>query len=182
MMNAEGMPSVAGRSTTGRANPPAQSVLLFGPQPPQRSREAEDEREASGGSGEKIAWTLDEIVMLHGVLFDDCVAKLADPETPLDEVLDCLRWILSERGKESAPFSFVSTLKLYQRPHARFVREAIQAGLARYLRARLTRYPPWVAEAFWSDPDWFAEELERNPQWVNETLRRHSRDGDLFAA
>jgi hypothetical protein len=62
------------------------------------------------------------------------------------------------------------------------VREAIEVGLARYLEARLTRYPPWVAEAFWSDPDWFAEELERNPQWVNEALRRHSRDGDLFAA
>ena len=182
MMNAEGMQSVAGRSKTVLANPSAQSVLLFGLQPVQRACDAEDEREASGESGEKIAWTLEEIVMLHGVLFDDCVAKLADPETPLDEVLDCLRWIFSERDKESAPFSFVSTLKLYQRPHARFVREAIQTGLARYLRARLTRYPPWVAEAFWSDPDWFAQELERNPQWVNETLRRHSRDGDLFAA
>ena len=182
MMNTEAMSPAAGGSTMGRANPPAQAVLSFGLQPAQRSREAEDEREASGESGEKIAWTLDEIVMLHGVLFDSCVETLADPETPLDEVLDCLRWIFSEPGKETAPFSFVSTLKLYQRPHARFVQEAIQTGLTRYLSARLGRYPSWVAEAFWSDPDWFAEELERNPQWVNESLRRYSRDGDLFAA
>ena len=182
MMNTEVVPSVAGRSTMRRAVPPAQSALFAGTQLTPRSGETEYERSASSESDEKIAWTLDEIVTLHGVLFDSCVETLADPETPLDEVLDCLRWIFSEPGKETAPFSFVSTLKLYQRPHARFVQEAIQAGLARYLSARLGRYPPWVAEAFWSDPDWFAEELERNPQWVNETLRRYSRDGDLFAA
>jgi len=129
-----------------------------------------------------VAWAHDEIAMLHGVLFDTCVEKLADPETPLDEVLDCLRWIFSAPDKETAPFSFMSTLRLYQRPHARYVREALQTGVVRYLQARLTRYPPWVAAVFWSDPDWFASELERNPQWVNEGLRRRSRSGDLFAA
>ena len=182
MMNTRDITAVALRPSMREAAVPTQWALFSGTQLVPLSSEMEDEHGASDESDEKIAWTLEEIVMLHGVLFDDCVAKLADPETPLDEVLDCLRWIFSEPGREMAPFSFVSTLKLYQRPHARFVREAIHAGLARYLRARLTRYPPWVAEAFWSDPDWFAEELERNPQCVNETLRRHSRDGDLFAA
>ena len=85
-------------------------------------------------------------------------------------------------GQENLAFSFATTLKLYQRPHARNVREAIQAGLKRYLSERLARYPAWVAEAFWSDPDRFAEELERNPQWINERLRRVAHDGDLFAA
>lgn len=182
MMNTQDMPLAAVRPSARRDAMPGQSVLFAGAQWVPLSSETESEREVDCELDEKIAWTHEEIVMLHGILFDTCVEKLDDPETPLDEVLDCLRWIFSEPGKERAPFSFVSTLKLYQRPHARFVREAIQAGLARYLKARLTRYPPWVAEAFWSDPDWFAEELERNPQWINEILRRHSRDGDLFAA
>jgi hypothetical protein len=182
MMNTQDISAVAMRPSLREAAMPTQSALFSGTQLMALSSETEDEREVGGDSDERIAWTHDEIVMLHGILFDTCVEKLADPETPLDEVLDCLRWIFSEPGKDAAPFSFVRTLKLYQRLHARFVREAIQAGLARYLEARLTRYPPWVAGAFWSDPDCFAEELERNPQWVNETLRRHSRDGDLIAA
>ena len=182
MMNTQDRPLAAVRPSTRRDAMPGQTVLFAGAQRVPRSSGAESEREVERELDEKIAWTHEEIVMLHAILFDTCVEKLNDPETPLDEVLDCLRWIFSEPGKELSPFSFVSTLKLYQRPHARFVREAIQAGLARYLKARLTRYPPWVAQAFWSDPDWFSGELERNPQWVNETLRRHSRGGDLFAA
>ena len=104
------------------------------------------------------------------------------PETPLGEVIDCLRWIFSEPHRETEAFSFSTTLKLYQRPHGRRVREAIRVGLKRYLSERLARYPAWVAEAFWSDPDRFAEELERNPQWINERVRRVAHDGDLFAA
>ena len=131
---------------------------------------------------EPVAWTQEEIVMLHGILFDTCVDKLIDPETPLDEVVDWLRWIFSERGKEAQAFSFSNALKLYQRPPARFIREALQHGLRRYLSERLARYPAWVAEAFWSDPDRFANELDRNPQGINEALRRVARSGDLFAA
>ena len=175
MMSSQEVTSLAARRSICPAAL-ASELPLFA----QASSEAEDGRDC-GGAEERIAWTDEEIVQLHGILFDTCIETLHDSETPLDEVLDCLRWIFSAPGKEGEPFSFAATLKLYGRPHARFVREAIQAGLARYLKARLARYPAWVAEAFWSDPDWFAEELERNPQWVNETLRRHSRDGDLFA-
>ena len=135
-----------------------------------------------GDGEEPVAWTQEEIVMLHGILFDTCVDKLNDPETPLDEVVDWLRWIFSERGKETQAFSFANTLALYQRPPARFVREALQRGLQRYLSERLARYPAWVADAFWSDPDRFVDELDRNPQGINEALRRVARSGDLFAA
>lgn len=175
----------AAQQGVGRVPTPTQSALFAGAHPSWpafRSSDAEGECELSNGSEEKIAWTQQEVVMLHGILFDTCVEKLDDPETPLDEVIDCLRWIFSEPGKEANAFSFANTLRLYQRPQAWRVREAIQVGLARYLNGRFTRYPAWVTEAFWSDPDWFAEELERNPQWVNEALRRRSRDGDLFAA
>ena len=130
---------------------------------------------------EKIAWTQEEVVMLHGILFDTCVERLNDPATPLDEVVDCLRWIFSDRSKETQAFSFSNTMSLYQRPPARYLREVMQTGLKGYLTERLTRYPAWVGEAFWSDPDRFADELERNPQWINERVRRVSRDGDLFA-
>ena len=147
-----------------------------------RASDAADEGSLAEGTEERIAWTQEELVMLHGILFDTCVERLNDPETPLDEVVDCLRWIFSDRSKEAQPFSFSNTMRLYQRPHARYVREVLQTGLKGYLTERLTRYPAWVSEAFWSDPDRFADELERNPQWINERVRRLARDGDLFAA
>ena len=163
----------------------AQETVVLRPRPSRstvRGSEAVDEGTLGKGCDEKSVWTHEEVVMLHGILFDTCVEQLGDPETPLDQVIDCLRWIFSEPARESQAFSFSTTLKLYQRPHARNVRAAIQGGLKRYLNERLARYPAWVAEAFWSDPDRFAEELERNPQWINERLRRVAHDGDLFAA
>ena len=175
----------AARHPVGRIPTPAQSALFAGLRSSRSalpSSDTDGERELDGDSEEKITWTQKEIVMLHGILFDTCVERLHDPETPLDEVIDCLRWIFSEPRREANAFSFSNTLRLYQRPQAWCVREAIQVGLANYLNERLTRYPAWVAEAFWSDPDRFADELERNPQWVNEALRRRARDGDLFAA
>jgi hypothetical protein len=147
-----------------------------------RASDTADECGLADHTEERIAWTQEEVVMLHGILFDTCVERLNDLETPLDEVVDCLRWIFSDRSKEAQPFSFSNTMRLYQRPHARYVREVLQTGLKGYLTERLTRYPAWVSEAFWSDPDRFADELERNPQWINERVRRLARDGDLFAA
>ena len=147
-----------------------------------RASDAQDAGSLAEGTEERITWTQEEVVMLHGILFDTCVERLNDPETPLDEVVDCLRWIFSDRSKEAQPFSFSNTMRLYQRPHARYVREVLQTGLKGYLTERLTPYPAWVSEAFWSDPDRFADELERNPQWINERVRRLARDGDLFAA
>lgn len=129
--------------------------------------DAEGECSAAGYHG---SWTQEEIVMLHGILFDTCVDKLTDPKTPLDEVIDCLRWIFSDAGKEARPFSFSNTLRLYQRPQAHALREAIQRGLKSFLSRRLRRYPPWVAAAFWSDPDRFADDLESDPQWGNRAL------------
>jgi hypothetical protein len=130
-----------------------------------------------------LHWELGEadLIKLHGVLFDVCEEKLRDPETPLDEVFDCLRWIFSERGKEHLAFSFTNTLKLHERPHPREIRGRIQEGLRAYLARRLARYPAWVAQAFWRDPDRFADTLERNPQWINERLRQQARERDLFA-
>lgn len=175
---------VAGRGSSGLPTPAQETLFVreWLPRSTLRASKAVDECSPGGGPEETIAWTHEEVVMLHGILFDTCVEQLGDPDTPLDEVIDCLRWIFSKPSKEAKAFSFSTTLKLYQRPHAGNVREAIQVGLKRYLSERLERYPAWVAEAFWSDPDRFAEELERNPQWINERVRRVAHNGDLFVA
>jgi hypothetical protein len=173
----------AARHAIARTPTPAQSALFAGLRPPRSAtRLSATDGECDYGSGDKIAWTHDEIVMLHAVLFDTCVERLNDPETPLDEVIDCLRWIFSEPRREGNAFSFSNTLRLYQRPQAWRVREAIQGGLTKYLNERFTRYPAWVGDAFWRDPDRFADELERTPQRVSEALRRRARDEDRFAA
>jgi hypothetical protein len=144
--------------------------------------QAGEAAEQGDSAEERVEWTEDEIVMLHGILFDTCEEKLRDPETPLDEVLDWLRWIFSEPAKEARAFSFANCLKLYQRPNARALRDDIREGLHGYLGMRLLRYPSWVAEAFWQDPERVGEQLERNPQWINETLSAQAKEGDLFAA
>jgi hypothetical protein len=173
----------AARHAITRVPTPAQSALVTGLRPSaSATRSCAADGECEQHSEAKIAWTHDEIVMLHAVLFDTCVERLNDPETPLDEVIDCLRWIFSEPRREGNAFSFSNTLRLYQRPQAGHVREAIQVGLARYLDERFKRYPAWVGDAFWRDPDRFADELERTPQRVSEALRRRTRDGDRIAA
>lgn len=169
----------------GSGAPPAAQSTLFRRErlAPSAARTSDVAGECSlaDSAEERIVWTAEEVVMLHGILFDTCVERLSDAETPLDEVVDCLRWIFSDRNKETQAFSFSNTMRLYQRPHPCHVREVMQAGLKGYLTERLRRYPQWVAKAFWSDPDRLADELERNPQWIQERVRRVARDGDIFA-
>ncbi|MET3135187.1 hypothetical protein AAKU55_005495, partial [Oxalobacteraceae bacterium GrIS 1.11] len=56
-------------------------------------------------------WDEEDIVFLHWRLLKE-VGGLGDPATPLEEKLDTLRWIFTEREKESLPFSFVNCLKV----------------------------------------------------------------------
>jgi len=58
-----------------------------------------------------IEWTVDEIVRLHGWLLEDC-GKIADPKTPMDEVLEILLWMFTEPEKDGRPFSFATCLRL----------------------------------------------------------------------
>lgn len=135
-----------------------------------------------------IEWTDDTIVRLHFMLLDDC-EKLADPEAPLEEKLEVLRWIYTDPEKDDAPFSFANCLKLFGRPtdptQGSFgpeeVREGLRGHLLGWIRESLERYPLWVREAFLSNPDHVSELLARNPQRINEEVRRRSAQGDLFA-
>ena len=138
-----------------------------------------------------VEWSEDDIVFLHWRLLQE-VRHLADPATPLEEKLDTLRWVFTEREKDAAPFSFVSCLRvvgcspLSPIPYcglvdAEEVRERIRHGLQAWLHATLARYPDWVREAVATHPEWVEARLTRNPQWINEQLKQMSVQGDLFA-
>lgn len=138
-----------------------------------------------------VTWTEEDIVLLHWRLLQ-AVAELGDPATPLEDKLDMLRWIFTERDKESRPFSFASCIQVVScsplsplpylgQVDADTVRDAIRGQLKAWLQATLARYPAWVREAVRRHPEWIARHLARNPQWLNQQLRQRARQGDLFA-
>ena len=138
-----------------------------------------------------VEWDEEDIVFLHWRLLKE-VSDLRDPETPLEEKLDTLRWIFTEREKESRPFSFVNCLKvvgcspLSPTPYfglvdAEEIRDAIRCQVKSWLNATLNRYPAWVRDAVLSHPEWVESRLAKNPQWINEQIKKQSVQGDLFA-
>lgn len=154
----------------------------------------QDELGAEGSDGSPYstseAWSEDDIVLLHWRLLQE-VRHLADPATPLEEKLDTLRWVFTEREKDGLPFSFVNCLRVVGCSplsptaycglvDAEEVREQIRHSVRPWLRATLARYPDWVREAVATHPEWVEARLTRNPQWINEQLRQMSVQGDLF--
>ena len=138
-----------------------------------------------------VEWSEEDIVLLHWRLLKE-IGRLADPETPLEEKLDTLRWVFTEREKDAAPFSFVSCLRVVGCSplspiaycglvDAEEVRDRIRNGLKTWLNATLERYPDWVRSAVAGNPEWVEARLTRNPQWINEQLKQMSVQGDLFA-
>ena len=138
-----------------------------------------------------VEWSEEDIVFLHWRLLKE-VGDLPDPETPLEEKLNTLRWVFTERDKESRPFSFVNCLNvvgcspLSPAPYfglvdAEEIREAIRYQVKAWLNATLERYPSWVREAVFKNPEWVEARLEKNPQWINEQVKKHTVQGDLFA-
>ena len=138
-----------------------------------------------------VEWSEEDIVFLHWRLLKE-VGDLRDPETPLEEKLDTLRWIFSEREKESRPFSFVNCLKVvgcsplspapyFGHVDAEEIRDSIRYQVKAWLNATLERYPAWVREAVLKNPEWVESRLEKNPQWINEQVKKHTVQGDLFA-
>jgi hypothetical protein len=128
---------------------------------------------------------------LHWRLLKD-VSRLADPEAPLEEKFDTLRWVFTEREKDGKPFSFVWCLRvvgcspLSPAPYvglvdAEEIRDHLRIACKHWLRDTLKRYPSWVREAVARHPEWVAARLARNPQWINEEVKRISAEGDLSA-
>lgn len=140
---------------------------------------------------ETAEWDEESIVFLHWRLLKD-IGDLCNPDTPLEEKLDTLRWIFTERDKESLPFSFVNCLKvvgcspLSPMPYfglvdAEEIRDAIRCQVKAWLITTLARYPIWVREAVLNHPGWVERQLASNPQWINEQVKKQTIQGDLFA-
>lgn len=138
-----------------------------------------------------IDWTEQDIVHLHWLLLKE-VAELEDPATPLEEKLDTLGWIFTDREKDSVPFSFVNCLRVVGCSplspiaycglvDAEEIRQRIRRNVKAWLMATLERYPQWVQDAVVSNPEWVERHLAKNPQWINEQIRRYASEGDLFA-
>lgn len=146
---------------------------------------------AEAGAEPPFEWSDEEIVLLHWRLLQE-IERLTDPATPLEEKLDTLRWVFTERHKEDRPFSFVRCLRVVGCSplspiafcglvDAEVLRDHIHAGLNRWLGATLQRYPLWVREAIARRPEWVESQLLRNPQWLNEQVLQVRLQGDLFA-
>lgn len=138
-----------------------------------------------------VEWSEEDIVFLHWRLLQE-VSHLADPERPLEEKFDTLRWVFTEHDKDARPFSFANCLRVVGCSplspvtycglmDVEEVRDRIQSSVKAWLVATLERYPDWVREAVVKRPEWIEERLIRNPQWINEQIRRISTQGDLFA-
>jgi hypothetical protein len=137
-----------------------------------------------------IEWDEEDVVFLHWRLLKE-VSGLQNPDTPLEEKLDTLRWVFTEREKESRPFSFVNCLRVvacsplsptpyFGQVDAEEIRGAIRRQVKAWLNATLNRYPEWVREAVFKNPAWIESRLARNPQWINEQIRKRTVQGDLF--
>lgn len=138
-----------------------------------------------------VEWTEEDIVFLHWRLLQE-ISHLADPDKPLEEKFDTLRWVFTEREKDGRPFSFVNCLRVVGCSplspiaycglvDAQDVRDRIQNSLKAWLSATLERYPVWVREAVIRNPEWAEARLLKNPQWINEQLKQLSVQDDLFA-
>jgi hypothetical protein len=138
-----------------------------------------------------VEWSEEDLVLLHWRLLRE-VCRLADPDAPLEEKFDTLRWVFTEQDKDALPFSFASCLRvvgcspLSPLPFCGLVdteelRDFIRRATRRWLPQTLLRYPAWVREAVVEHPAWVEARLARNPQWINEEVRRVALEGDLFA-
>ena len=168
--------------------PPASAGMLpeslFGVQ-------VDDADDSPETGGVPIEWTEQDVVLLHWRLLQE-IEALSDPATPLEEKLDTLRWVFTEREKDGRPFSFVNCLRVVGcsplspiaycgQVDAEEVRDRIRHALKGWLVATLERYPDWVREVVAGNPEWVEARLARNPQWINEQIRQMSAQGDLFA-
>jgi len=137
-------------------------------------------------------WTDEETVLLHWRLLEE-LRGLEDPETPLEEKIDALRWVLSEPRFENAPFSFSRCVKVvcssplapipYCGPaDPESVREWFRNRVRRWFLATIAQYPSWVREEILTHPQWVQRRLEKNPQWLNERIKECEAQGDLFVS
>ena len=141
------------------------------------------------GNEEASNWSTTAIVQLHMILLDQ-LAHLADPAAPLEEKLELLQWVYTDRNLDQKPFSFANCIKLCGRsinPHcglmsADEVRDELAHYIPRWLNESLALYPVWVQQAVRSNPAYVSRKLSADPQFINREARRKLKSGDLFQA
>lgn len=124
-------------------------------------------------------WSYGESLQLHFVLLGE-LRKLRYTKTPLDEIIDLLDWVLSDR--EEAPFSFAQCLAVARTyPDAwkddsfeglgaldvDSARTAIVDRVRPVLRRKLLGLPDWVVKALREEFPYIASKLDEEPQWLN---------------
>jgi hypothetical protein len=173
---------------------PTCALLGRPPTPPCSALWSTDDNDEDAPASEEVTvteWSEHEIVLLHWRLLQD-IEALADPEAPLETKFETLRWVFTEREKDTRPFSFVNCLHVIGcsplspiafcgRVDAEEVRDFIRHSVRAWLGATLARYPRWVHDAVVRNPEWVDAQLSRNPQWLNEQMRAMAQQGDLFA-
>jgi len=138
-----------------------------------------------------VEWSEEDVVLLHWRLLQE-LGGLGDPDTPLNEKLDTLRWVFTDPKCEREPFSFVNCLRVVSLSplspvpfvgpiDAESIRDWIRYHVRKWLTATIDRYPSWAAEAVLENPCWIESRLAKNPQWINEEIKKHTVQGDLFA-
>jgi hypothetical protein len=138
-----------------------------------------------------VQWSEEDVVWLHWRLLQE-LGELGDPNAPLYEKIDTLRWVFTDVNGERQPFSFVNCLRVvglsplspvpYWGPvDAEEIRDWIRHHIRAWLTATVDRYPSWAAKAVLENPCWIESRLAKNPQWINEEIKKHTVQGDLFA-
>ena len=134
-------------------------------------------------------WSEEDVVLLHWRLLKE-LDKLDDPETPLAEKIDTLRWVFTSPEKDSANFSFancvrvVGTSPLSPTPYfgkvdVEAVRDWIRHKARGWFRDTIARYPQWVQDQILDYPDWVDQRLDKNPQWLNEQVKKLAESAQL---
>lgn len=138
------------------------------------------------GEDSPCEWSEEAVTCLHCAALKH-IASLADPETPLAERFDLIRWIFTDRDDE--PFSFVScvmvaaTSPLSPWPFVgkcdvEELRDWLRHQAKRWFLDAIKNYLEAVRREILLNTEAVAAQVERNPQWLNEQMRKHwgSRD------
>ena len=134
-------------------------------------------------------WSEEDVVLLHWRLLKE-LDKLDDPETPLAEKIDTLRWVFTSPDKDAGKFSFancvrvVGTSPLSPTPYfgkvdVETVRDWIRHKAKKWFRDTIARYPQWVQDQILDHPDWVEARLDKNPQWLNEQVKKLTESAQL---
>jgi len=191
MLNPNASLRVVGPVSAGFAEPTFTPLAVLSHRPSARAPDDAAVDPQLDDDASPVEWSEEDVVFLHWRLLQE-VTHLADPDTPLEEKFDTLRWVFTEREKDGRPFSFVSCLRVVgcspMSPiaycglvDAEELRDHIRNSVKAWLGETLQRYPDWVREAIAINPAWIEARLAKNPQWINEQLKRMSTEGDLFA-